>query len=388
MVVIKKVSAKHILDSRREKTIFVSIETNVGKFFASSPTGKSTGKHEAKPYRNSLEEDIEALKKFRDYFSDEIIDNFSDLRRIEDITEGHIGANSLFALESAILKALAKEKKKQIWQLVNPEFSKNKRKFPRLVGNCVGGGKHSQGKKSDFQEFLLIPKTNSIMDSFEMNKKAKKEIFYMLKEKDKGFENKKNAEDAWETTLNEKEILDSLKNLKIPLGIDIAASSFYKRKKYYYQNPVLQRTIDEQLSYLSNLIRNFGLFYIEDPFGEEDFESFAKLLKKFPNALIVGDDLTVTNYKRLERAIEMKSINALIVKPNQTGSLLEVAKVCELAKKKNVKIVFSHRSGETEEDIIADLAFGFQADFLKTGITGKERECKIKRLIEIQKKLK
>ena len=127
MVVIKKVSAKHILDSRREKTIFVSIETNVGKFFASSPTGKSTGKHEAKPYRNSLEEDIEALKKFRDYFSDEIIDNFSDLRRIEDITEGHIGANSLFALESAILKALAKEKKKQIWQLVNPEFSKNKR---------------------------------------------------------------------------------------------------------------------------------------------------------------------------------------------------------------------------------------------------------------------
>lgn len=388
MVVIKRVSATSILDSRKEKTIRVSIDTNAGKFSASSPTGKSTGKHEAKPYRKSLEKDIDALKKFSDYFSDEIIDEFSDLRQIEDIVDRHIGANSIFALESAILKALAKEKKKQIWQLINPKLKKSKKKFPRLVSNCVGGGKHSSGKKPDFQEFLLIPKTNKVKDAFEINKKAKKEIYYYLKEKDKKFEGKKNAEDAWKTSLNEKEVLDIFKSLKIPCGIDIAASSFYKRRKYLYQNPMLQRTKEEQLSYLSNLIRNLGLFYIEDPFDEEDFETFAKLLKKFPNALIVGDDLTVTNYKRLTKAIEMKSINGLIVKPNQIGSLLEVAKVCELARKKNVKIVFSHRSGETEEDIIADLAFGFQADFLKAGITGKERECKIKRLIEIQKRFR
>ncbi len=139
---------------------------------------------------------------------------------------------------------------------------------------------------------------------------------------------------------------------------------------------------------ISNLVRNFGLLYVEDPFYEEDFESFAKLLKKFPNSLIVGDDLTVTNYKRLEKAIEMKSINALIVKPNQTGSLIEVERVCKLAKKKNIKIIISHRSGETEESILADLAFGFQADFFKSGITGKEREIKIKRLIDIKKKLR
>jgi enolase len=388
MVVIKRVSAKSILDSRREKTIFVSINTDVGKFSASSPTGKSTGKHEAKSYRKSLEKDIDALKKFRDYFSDEIIDDFFDLRRVEDIVEGHVGANTLFALESAVLKALAKEKKKQVWQLIDSESKKRKKKLPRLVGNCVGGGKHCQGKKPDFQEFLLIPKTNSVKDAFEMNKKAKKEISYLLKEKDKRFEGKKNSEDAWETSINEKEVLDILKKLKIPLGLDVAASSFYKRKKYSYQNPVLQRTNKEQFSYISNLIKNFGLFYIEDPFSEEDFESFAKLLKKFPEALIVGDDLTTTNYKRLEKAIEMKSINAIIVKPNQNGSLLKVAKVCELAKKKNIKIVFSHRSGETEEDILADLAFGFQAEFFKAGTTGKERECKMKRLIEIQERLR
>ncbi len=388
MVVIKKLFAKSILNSRKEKTIFISIYTNAGKFSASSPTGKSTGKYEANPYRKSLEEDIESLIKFSDYFSDEIIESFSDLRRIEDIVDRHIGANSLFALESAILKALAKEKKKQIWQLIDLGIAKKKKKFPRLVGNCIGGGKHSEGKKSDFQEFLLIPKTNSVKNAFEINKKAKKEVSYSLKDKDKKFENKKNSEDAWETSLNEKEILDILKNLKIPLGIDIAASGFYTRKKYLYENPVLQRTKDEQFSYISNIIRNFRLLYIEDPFDEGDFESFAKLLKKFPGTLIVGDDLIVTNYKRLEKAIEMKSINALIVKPNQIGSLLEVAKVCELAKKKNIKIIFSHRSGETEEDIIADLAFGFQANFFKAGITGKERECKIKRLIEIQGKLK
>ena len=387
MVVVKRVFAKHILDSRREKTIFVSVYTNAGKFSASSPTGASTGKYEVKPYKKSLEKDIETLKKFSDYFSGDTIDDFSDLRRIEDIVDRHIGANSLFALESAILKALAVEKKKQIWQLINQNLSKSKGKFPRLVGNCVGGGKHSHGKKSDFQEFLLIPKTNPVKNAFEINKKAKRDVSYSLKEKDEKFENKKNYEDAWETSLNEKEILDILKNLGIPIGVDVAASGFYGRKKYHYQNPMLQRTKEEQVSYISNLIRNFKLYYIEDPFDEEDFESFAKLLRKFPNTLIVGDDLTTTNMKRLGKAIEMKSINAIIVKPNQNGSLLEVARVCELAKKKNIKIIFSHRSGETEENILADLAFGFQADFFKCGITGKEREAKIRRLIEIQKRL-
>ena len=108
-------------------------------------------------------------------------------------------------------------------------------------------------------------------------------------------------------------------------------------------------------------------------------------MKKFPDRLIVGDDLTTTNLKRLQKSIEMKSIDGVIVKPNQIGSLIEVSEVCKLAKKNNIKIIFSHRSGETEENILADLAFGFQADFLKCGITGLERESKIKRLIEIEK---
>jgi len=379
------VSAKSILDSRKEKTILITIKTNVGEFSASAPTGKSTGKYEAKAYGKSLEEDIKKIKQIGDYFSEEVIEKFDDLKTIEDISERQIGANTIFALESAILKAIAKEKKKEVWGIINPEA----KKLPRLVGNCIGGGEHSKSdKKPNFQEFELIPDLKSVAKSFELNKKLKKDVKLILQREDSKFEEKRNDEDAWMTSLNEKEALDVLAKTNIPLGIDVAASSFYKRRNYDYKNPLLKRSLDEQFFYVSNLIKNFNIFYIEDPFDEEDFESFSKLLKKFPDRLIVGDDLTTTNPERLKKAIKMQSINTLIVKPNQIGSLIKVKEVCEIAKKNGIKIIFSHRSGETEETILADLAFGFQADFFKCGITGKERECKIKRLVEIEKKLK
>lgn len=388
-MLIKEVNAKTILDSRGEKTIQVSIKTDVGNFSASAPQGKSTGKYEAKPYKKSLDEDIKTIKKCSEYFSEENFEKFEDLKRAEDILEGHVGANTLFAFESATLKAIAHEMKKEIWELINPSA----KSLPKLAGNCIGGGKHSRlvnGKRPDFQEFLLIPIEESVKKSLEINQKAKKQIENSLKESDKNFKSQKNDEDAWMVDLNEKEVLEVLRktNSNIKIGLDVAASGFFKRKKYHYENPKLDRTIEEQMDYLSNLIRNFNIFYIEDPFEENDFESFAKLLKKFPDSLIVGDDLTATNPKLLEKAIKMKSINAIIVKPNQIGSLIEVKKVCEIAKKNNIKIVFSHRSGETQENILADLAFGFQADFFKCGITGSEREIKIKRLIEIENSLK
>ena len=384
-MIIKGVSGRSILDSRKEKTILVSIKTSFGDFSASSPSGKSTGEYEAKSYNKGLDEDIKAIKQLSDYFSEEIIEKFDDLRRIEDIVDRQIGANTLFAFESAVLKALAKEKKKEVWELIN----NNAKKFPRLVGNCVGGGKHSSvAKKPDFQEFLLIPEGKNVEKAFEINKETKKKVKEILLKEDNKFKGERNDEDAWTVSLNEKDVLDILKTTKLNLGVDIASSGFYKRKNYDYKNPVFKRSGEEQLEYISNLIKNFDLFYIEDPFDENDFESFAKLLKRFPDRLIVGDDLTTTNPKRFEKAIKMKSINAIIVKPNQIGSLIKMGEVCELAKKNNIKIVFSHRSGETEETILADLAFGFGADFFKCGITGKEREIKIKRLIEIERGLR
>ncbi|RLG16297.1 hypothetical protein DRN69_01215 [Candidatus Pacearchaeota archaeon] len=385
-MIIKEISAKSVLDSRGDKTILVSVRTDVGSFSASSPNGKSVGKHEKKSYKKSLSEDIKTLRKFSEYFSKEIIEKFDDLRRVEDIVDGHIGANTLFALESVILKAIAEQQKKEVWQLINSD-AKN---FPRLVGNCIGGGKHvssNTNKKPDFQEFLIIPNLKSVEKSYKVNKKIKDDLKDILKTKDEKFKEKKNDEDAWITSLNEKKVLEILKEFGLPLGVDIASSSFFSRKKYQYNNPMLKRTSEEQFAYLSNLIKNFDLFYVEDPFNEEDFENFANLLKKFPDKLIVGDDLTVTNYKRLLKAIKMKSVNGIIIKPNQIGSLIEVKNVVELAKKNNIKTIFSHRSGETNETILADLAFGFQADFLKSGITGKEREVKMKRMIEIERNL-
>ena len=263
MVVIKNVSAKSMLDSRREKTVCVTIKTDVGIFSASAPNGKSTGKYETKSYKKSLEEDIKFLKDSQDYFSEEILEKFEDLRRVEDIVDRHIGANTLFALESAVLKAIAKEQKKAIWQLINP----NAKKLPRLVGNCIGGGKHSSGKsKPDFQEFLLIPSSKSVKKSFEINKKAREDVKLLLKEKG-NFKGDENDENAWEVSLNEKEVLEVLKKTKLPLGLDVAASSFSKRKKYLYKNPPLDRISGEQFDYLSNLIKNFDLFYIEDGFS-------------------------------------------------------------------------------------------------------------------------
>lgn len=386
-MIIKSVSAKTILDSRKEQTIEVNINTDVGTFSASSPSGKSTGKYEVKPYKKSLSGDIDKLKQCSDYFSDEVLEKFDDLKRVEDILQGHVGGNIMFALESASLKAMAYGQGKDPWEIIGLNGSKN---LPRLVGNCVGGGGHSSeinGKKPDFQEFLLIPESRSVKESFKHNKEAKKKVKGYLKKEDKNFEEGKNDEDAWMVSLNERYVFDVLSRTKIPLGVDIAASEFYKRKKYDYRNPPLKRSPEEQLNYVSNLVENFGLFYIEDPFEENDFDNTANLLEKFPDSLIVGDDLTTTNPKRLKKAIEKKSINALIVKPNQIGSLMKVKEVCEIANRNNIKKVFSHRSGETKENILADLAFGFGADYFKAGITGKEREPKINRLIEIEDSL-
>ena len=254
---IKDVIANILLDSRKEKTVIVTIKTNVGNFSASAPTGKSTGKYEAKSYRKSIEGDISKLKELSEYFSEEELNTFEDLKRVEDNVDNHIGANTLFALESAVLKAIAKEKKKEIWQLINSQLNKKNAKFPRLVGNCIGGGKHSAensngGKKPDFQEFLLIPE-ESILDSFDTNQNAQVEAGVILKNVDEKFNGKRNDENAWQTSLDNKKVLEVLKDLRenafdeketvIDLGLDIASSGFFSRKKYHYLNPKFEITI-------------------------------------------------------------------------------------------------------------------------------------------------
>ena len=376
---IKEVRARAIRDSRNQKTIEVSV--NGSK--ASSPSGKSTGEYETPPYFKSLNYNIELLNSWNENLK---INSFKDLKKLEDLIKKkyrftdakQFGANALVAFELATLKALAKEKNLELWQLINRKASK----FPKPVGNTIGGGLHSLQLKSSpvFQEFLLIPELKTFKDCVaEMNSIYNKIKSFSIK--------RKNDEGAWLVPGDEIRILSILhENLsnKVRLGTDVASSTFYKNSKYLYKSSAKKH--QEHYDFISFLIKTYNLLYIEDPFQEEDFPSFSKLLKENPRSLIVGDDLTATQITRTKKAIKMKSINAMIIKPNQNGSLLELEEIFKLCKKHDIKTVISHRSGETLDDSLADLAFGFQADCIKCGISTKWREAKLNRLIEIELK--
>lgn len=374
---IKNIQAIKIKDSRSDLTIAVIV--NGAK--ASSPSGKSKGKYETPSYHNSLEWNIKAINKLRISFE---INTFHDLKKLESyITKTfklknakQFGANALFALESAVLKTLAKEQNKQLWQIINPRA----KKIPIPVGNAIGGGLHSHNPNHpEFQEFLLIPQGKTILENVKVMNKVYTELKKILNA------SAKNDEGAWQTSLSNEQVLEIFSRFKeIKIGIDVASSSFYKDASYIYKNKILTR--DAQIFYINSLIKKYNILYMEDPIREEDFQGFSKI-KSSPSHLIVGDDLTATQISRLKKAIKNNSINAMIIKPNQNGSLLELHKIFQFCKKKNIKTVLSHRSGETLDAALADYAFAFEADFIKTGISTPWREVKLKRMIEISNKI-
>jgi len=375
---IDVISAKKIKDSRGEYTI----EVSVNRLVASSPSGKSKGKYETLPYHNSLEWSVKAINSFKEIKNIEI-KSFDDLNKIENLIKKkfnlknvkEFGANSLFALESAILKALAKSLKKELWCLINPNASK----LPFPLGNAVGGGVHSYNKnKPEFQEFLLIPRERK----FETNLKIMNETYLKLGKILKS--KKKNDEGAWECNKSNEEILEILGKFKdIKIGIDVASSTFYRNENYYYKKRIFDR--ETQIRYINYLIDKYKIAYIEDPIFEEDFSGFSRIVKK---SLVTGDDLTATNNKRLNEGLKLNSINAMIIKPNQNGSLVELKKIFENCRKNKIRTILSHRSGETIDSALADYAFGFQADYIKCGISGKEREVKLNRMVEIERGLR
>ncbi len=395
----KEVRASRILDSRKKETILISVRAGKAIFSASSPSGTSTGKHEAKPYKTTLNSDIKTISQNSKKLSQLTakVKDFSDLSVVEGLIKGKIGANTLYALETAILKAAASCSGVELWQLINKKAGRRK-KMPMPVGNAVGGGMHAAaGKSTDFQEFLFIPQTRKFCSAYALNLAAYKMTDKLLQEYDDSFDGKKDMESAFTTSLDNEAVLSIMNDVKkslekspakskIRIGVDVAASSFFKNRGYFYKSKYKSLGRSRQMEYVSYLAKKYNIFYIEDPLSEDDFNGFAVLRKKAKNSsLIVGDDLTATNPARLKKAIKARAINAIIVKPNQIGSLLEVKQVCEIARKNRIKIIFSHRSGETADSALADLAFAFQADFIKTGIAGKERQVKLKRLVEIEK---
>ena len=377
-MIIKEVKAEKIPDSRGQPTIKVTIDGVA----ASSPSGKSTGKYENKPYNTSLDFSVEEINHLNFDFE---IKTFDDLKKVENFickkyhfrNARQFGANALLALESAILKALAKSKNKQLWQIINPKAST----FPVPVGNAIGGGLHSTKFKVHpiFQEFLIIPNESSFSKNVKIMREVYEGIGTILKATEK------NDEGAWQAPINNKQALDVLSkfNNRIRIGIDAATSSFFRSDKYCYESKLLDS--ESQIIYANNLIDKYDIFYLEDPLHEEDFMGFSRINKKH---LVVGDDLTATQIPRLKEAIKHNSINAMIIKPNQNGSLLEVKKVFDLCKANNIKTILSHRSGETMDASLADYAFAFEADFIKTGISTAFREAKLRRMIEIENSIR
>ena len=401
-MIIGAVRASKVLNSRGEETIAVSIDSKKGRVLSSAPSGKSRGKHEAEPFS---EKGIDFSVSFANAIGKKLafektsFSSFDDLEKFENIIKTYdktpnwkvIGGNTVFAIESAILKATALDDDIELWQLLG-----KKKTLPMPVGNCIGGGQHvKQDIKSDIQEFLFIPNTKNFYDAYFFNLQAYKEAKIELLKKDRLWRGELTDEKALATSLKIEETLEIMDQVSskikqkfssnLRIGMDIASSSLFKDGKYHYKNPKEDIAAEEQIEYILEILKRHDIFYLEDPIQENDFEGFSKLLSKAKKTLIVGDDLTCTQPERLLKAIKARAISAAIVKPNQNGSLIETKKFVDIAKKNDIIPIISHRSGETMDSTIADLAVGWSIPFIKTGILGKERFAKLHRLLRIER---
>lgn len=382
---ITRFHAKKILNSKGEPAIQVSFHEHI----ASAPAGTSTGRHAVNPFKVDIDQ---AIHKINNNKYELHIDYFKDLKDIER-EFGYLGANPVIAMQMCALKALSDEK-------IYDYLTTNPR-LPRPLGNCIGGGKHSVGLGPDFQEFLVVaPQAQTFFDAAKANSEVYNTIRDLLGRYDPKFDHRVTLEGAWKTQISNLEALDiitkaaklSEKKLDTPIkiGLDIAASSFYKDGNYHYKNFSLdkkERTFSprDQLSFIDYIISKYKLYYVEDPFEEEDFESF-KLLNH-NKALICGDDLTVSSPHLIENAVMNKSINSIIIKPNQIGSINKTIQVINIAKRHNIIPVMSHRSGETSDTWLSHLAVGFDTPLIKCGIYGPERSAKINELLRIEREI-
>lgn len=372
---IKDITLSEIYNSCGDKAIKVSIKNENGTFFASSPSGTSTGTYEAKTL--DLENTRKIFSKIKWRFIGE--DEKEVDKTIEKIGLERIGSSLSLALSIASIRALTKNDAYRF-------FKKEAESFPYPLGNTIGGGAHS-GYISE-QEFLVIPlRARTIKEAIKTNLSVWKEVGKTLKP----FITGRNRENAWICKLNDLKSLEILYDIAedhgARLGIDFAANNIFKDGRYYYRHPDRNFSPDNQLDFVLSLIKNYKLVYVEDPFHENDFQNFAELTRK-AKCLVTGDDIFATQSSRLKLGTKKKAGNAIIIKPNQAGTISRTLETISLAKKARYTTVVSHRSCETKDSFIADLAFGIGTPLIKCAARGKEREAKFKRLEEIWKRAK
>ena len=396
---IKKILLREILDSRGNLTVEAEVQSAKLKAMAAAPSGASVGKYEAKAFPKGGPS--AAIKIFREKLEKKVLGQEINYEKIDKIIKEFdpnreiICGNLSTAISLAVAKLQAFERGIEFYQLMGAKFS-----LPLPLGNIIGGGVHSGKGSPELQEFLILPiGAKTFKEAAIANSQVHKAAGKIIDEKMPNFTRGRNDEGAWAPPATIEEAIEILKEavdqvnseqkLKIRIGIDLAASEFYDSKsgKYNYKNMSL--SAEDQVHFVVELFDRFNLYYFEDPLQEEDFDSFAEVKKQIgKKCLIVGDDLTVTNPQRVETAISKDSMNSLIVKPNQIGSLSETESVIKLAKRNNLLPIVSHRSGETVDVSIAHIAVGHMCPIIKTGAVGGERVAKLDELIRIEETTK
>jgi enolase len=397
---IRKLKAREILDSRGNPTIEVSLITEIGEFVSSVPSGASTGAHEAKELRDGGErymgkgvlKAVETINhKIAPVFLNEKIDPFFFDKKMLDLDgtddKSNFGANAILGVSMVLFKAAAASQGKTLYDYFSEEFSSDL-KIPTPCFNIINGGLHGKGGAS-FQEFMIVPQEEKFTDNLryavEFTEKLKEKI-----EKKYGLESTNiGDEGGFVPRINsEKEVLNLLKSCvsDVPLIIDVAATEIYNNGKYHLSSEILKK--EEMIDFYQNILKDFPVIGLEDPLEENDFSGWSELKKKINDVLIIGDDLLVTNVKRMGLALENDSCNAMILKINQIGSISEAINAAKKAKENNWKIIVSHRSGETNDDFIADFAVGINADYIKAGAPKRgERIAKYNRLLKIEEEI-
>lgn len=416
---IKKIIGREILDSRGNPTVEVELETEFGKFSASVPSGASKGKNEAVELRDGGKRYggkgvVRAVKNINELIARKLLrKNIQEQKILDEIlinldgtkNKSKLGANAICPVSIAFCKASAKANNLFLFQYINQLYSPdnvlklgNYKTLPRPSFNIINGGAHA-GNELDFQEFMVCPKENSFSDNLRIGA----EIYHKLKEtiSKKYGKNATNLGDeggfAPPISFPEQAIeliLESVQALKyekkISLILDVAASHFFDGKRY--QTKFGKFSGEGLAEYYLKLVKNYPIEAIEDPFAQDDFESwqkFSSYLSAKSKIIIIGDDLLVTNPKIIKKAKEKNLCNGAIIKINQIGTVSEAIKAAKLAKSFGWKIMVSHRSGETNDDFIADFAVGILADFIKSGAPARgERVAKYNRLLKIEKILK
>jgi enolase len=407
---------REILDSRGNPTVETTVILESGyRGTAAVPSGASVGIHEALELRDGDKNRYNGLGTLK---SSAIVNSFlgqklrsldaSDQKKLDqtmielDATENksRLGANSILSVSMAAAVAVASSRQMPLYRYLNTLVKRETPivKIPTPMFNIINGGKHS-GWNLDFQEFHIIPASNK---PFHEALRTGADIYHSLGSllTTRGSAISVGDEGGYApnlfTNLDALEVISQAVrhtghqlNMDVFFGIDFAASSFRKDHGYQIKDRPTEYTPNDFLTYLKELYEKYRIILMEDAFAEDEWGSWTNLTKTLgPQCLIVGDDLIVSNIKRLEKAISEHAVTAIVLKPNQIGTITELLDTLELARSHDIKTIMSHRSGETNDSFIADLAVGLQTDYVKFGAPCRgERIAKYNRLLAIEGEL-